>query len=175
MKTVRNMIYNINRTMEHDPAAHSKLEVLLLYPHIKALLFYRLSHRLYRWHLFFLARFFSNIGRFWTNIEVHPGAQIGKGLVIDHGTGVVIGETAVIGDDCLIYHGVTLGGTGKEHCKRHPTLLNGVMCGTGAKILGNVTIGNRVKVGANAVVTCDVPDDHTVVGINRIIKKNEVK
>lgn len=171
MKFFKNMNYNIVRTMEYDPAAHSKLEVLLLYPHMKALFFHHIAHRLYTWRLFFLARFVSNIARFWTNIEIHPGAQIGRGLIIDHGTGVVIGETAVIGNDCLIYHGVTLGGTGKEQCKRHPTLLDGVMCGSGAKILGNVTIGNRVKIGANAIVTKSIPDDQTVVGFNRIVER----
>lgn len=157
--------YNIKRTIEDDPAAHSKLEVLLLYPHIKALIFHRISHFLYRHHLFFLARFNSNIARHWTGIEIHPGAEIGKGLVIDHGMGVVIGETAVIGDDCHIYHGVTLGGTGKDKGKRHPTLGNNVMIGAGAKCLGNIYIGDNAKVGANAVVITDVPKDTTFIGL----------
>ncbi|MEG1639169.1 MAG: serine O-acetyltransferase EpsC, partial [Erysipelotrichaceae bacterium] len=142
--------YNITRTMEYDPAAHSRIEVLLLYPHIKAILFHRVSHFLWKHHLYFLARFNSNIARFWTGIEIHPGACIARGLIIDHGMGVVIGETAIVGEDVLIYHGVTLGGTGKQHCKRHPTLGNRVMIGSGAKILGNITLGDDVKIGANA-------------------------
>lgn len=165
MKSLDYLGYNIRRTMELDPAAHSKLEVLLLYPHIKALIIYRLAHKLYFYHFFFLARFVSNIARFWTGIEIHPGAQIGKGLVIDHGMGVVIGETTIIGDNCQLYHGVTLGGTGKEHAKRHPTLKNNVLIGAGAKCLGNITIGNYAKVGANAVLVHDVQDYTTVIGI----------
>lgn len=157
--------YNIQRTMEYDPAVHSKLEVLLLYPHIKALFFYRIAHLLYKMHLFFLARLISNIARFWVGIEIHPGATIGKGLIIDHGMGVVIGETTIIGDDCLIYHGVTLGGTGKEHKKRHPTLKNNVMIGAGAKVLGNIVLEDNVKVGANSVVTKSVCANTNVVGI----------
>lgn len=157
--------YNIRKTMEDDPAAHSKIEVLLLYPHIKALIFHRVSHFLYRHRLFFLARLNSNIARHWTGIEIHPGAEIGKGLVIDHGMGVVIGETAIIGDDCHIYHGVTLGGTGKDKGKRHPTLGNNVMIGAGAKCLGNIYIGDNAKVGANAVVITDVPADTTFIGL----------
>ncbi len=157
--------YNIRRTMEYDPAVHSKLEVLLLYPHMKALFFYRIAHFFYQIHFYFLARFMSNIARFWTGIEIHPGAKIGKGLVIDHGIGVVIGETAEIGDDCVIYHGVTLGGTGKEHGKRHPTIGNRVMIGCGAKVLGNIFVGDNAKIGANSVVTKDVPAGISVVGI----------
>lgn len=164
-KHIKDLNYNIRRTMENDPAAHSKTEVLLLYPHIKALLFHRLAHFLYRHHRFFLARFTSNIARFWTGIEIHPGAKIGRGLLIDHGMGVVIGETAEIGDDCQIYHGVTLGGTGKEHAKRHPTLGNHVMVGAGAKCLGNITIGDHAKIGANAVVITDVPAHATFIGL----------
>lgn len=157
--------YNINRTMSNDPAVHSKLEVFFLYPHLKALFFYRIGHFFYNHRFFFLARLMSNVARFWVGIEIHPGAQIGKGLIIDHGIGVVIGETAIIGDDCLIYHGSTLGGTGKEHCKRHPTLKNNVMIGAGAKVLGNITLGDNVKVGANSVVTKDVPNNTSVIGI----------
>lgn len=164
-QAVKNLNYNLKRSLENDPAAHSKLEVLLLYPHIKALGFHRVSHFLYNHHLFFLARFNSNIARFWTGIEIHPGAKIGRGLLIDHGMGVVIGETAIIGDDCQIYHGVTLGGTGKQHAKRHPTLENGVMIGAGAKCLGNITIGEHAKVGANAVVITDVPANSTFIGL----------
>ncbi|MEG0290150.1 MAG: serine O-acetyltransferase EpsC [Erysipelotrichaceae bacterium] len=173
MKLIKDISYNITRTMEYDPAAHSRIEVLLLYPHIKAILFHRASHFLWNHHLFFLARFNSNIARFWTGIEIHPGAQIARGLIIDHGIGVVIGETAIVGEDVLIYHGVTLGGTGKQHCKRHPTLGNRVIIGSGAKILGNINLGNDVKIGANAVVMKDVPDGCTAVGVPaRIIEKN---
>ena len=164
-KYLKDLNYNLNRTLEMDPAAHSKAEVLLLYPHIKALIFHRLAHFLYKHHLYFLARFVSNIARFWTGIEIHPGAKIGKGLLIDHGMGVVIGETAVIGNDCQIYHGVTLGGTGHEHAKRHPTLGNHVMVGAGAKCLGNITIGDHVKIGANAVVISNVPSKATFIGL----------
>ena len=128
--------YNINRVLENDPAAKSKIEVFLLYPHINALIHYRIAHFFYRYKMFFIARLISQLGRFWTGIEIHPGAIIGKGLIIDHGSGVVIGETAIIGDDCLLYHGVTLGGTGKEKGKRHPTLLNNVMIGCNASVLG---------------------------------------
>lgn len=162
---LKGLRYNIKRTMEYDPAVHSKLEVLLLYPHIKALFFYRIAHFFYGLHCYFIARFLSNIARFWVGIEIHPGAVIGKGLIIDHGMGVVIGETTVIGDDCLIYHGVTLGGTGKEHCKRHPTLKNNVMIGAGAKVLGNIVLEDNVKVGANSVVTKSVCANLSVVGI----------
>lgn len=165
MKAFDYLTYNINRTLQLDPAAHSKIEVLLLYPHIKALIFYRLAHQFYKYKWFFVSRLISNIARFLTGIEIHPGATIAKGLVIDHGMGVVIGETAVIGKDCQIYHGVTLGGTGKQHAKRHPTLKDGVMIGAGAKCLGNITIGNYAKVGANAVLVHDVEDHQTVIGI----------
>ncbi len=174
MAFFRNAAYNIKRTMENDPAAHSRIEVLLLYPHIKAIGIHRIAHWFYKRHLFFLARFISNIARHWTGIEIHPGAQIGRGFLIDHGMGVVIGETAQIGDDCQIYHGVTLGGTGTQHKKRHPTLEDGVMVGSGAKCLGNITIGKGAKVGANAVVLQDVPAGATAVGIPaRIITKEE--
>lgn len=162
---IKDLSYNIDRSLANDPAAHSRLEVLLLYPHIKALIIHRISHFLYKHHFYFLARLNSNIARFWTGIEIHPGATIGRGLLIDHGIGVVIGETAVIGDDCQLYHGVTLGGTGKQHAKRHPTLGNHVMIGAGAKCLGNITIGDYAKVGANAVVITDVPDHTTFIGL----------
>ena len=172
MRFFHNAAYNIRRTMENDPAAHSKIEVLLLYPHIKAIGIHRIAHCFYRMHLFFLARFISNIARFWTGIEIHPGAVIGRGLMIDHGIGVVIGETAIIGDDCQLYHGVTLGGTGKQHVKRHPTLEDGVYIGCGAKCLGNITLKKGCRVGANAVVLEDVPEGATAVGIPaRIIEK----
>lgn len=163
--------YNINRVLEIDPAAKSKLEVFLLYPHINALIHYRIAHYFYTHKMFFIARLISQLGRFWTNIEIHPGATIGKGLIIDHGSGCVIGETAIIGDDCLLYHGVTLGGNGKETGKRHPTLLNNVMVGCNASILGNIIIGNNVKIGANSVVTKDVEDNMTAYGCVANLKK----
>lgn len=165
MNWFRLLWYNINRVVEVDPAAHSRLEVLLLYPHIWALILYRFAHFFYNIHCFFVARLISQIARFMTNIEIHPGATIGKGLIIDHGTGCVIGETAVIGDDCLLYHGVTLGGNGKGKCKRHPTLLNHVMVGANSSVLGNITIGHYVQIGANSVVTKDVPDHCIVYGL----------
>lgn len=164
LRMLKNLNYNLSRSLANDPAARSKLEVLLLYPHIKALIFHRVSHFLYKKRFFFLARLNSNIARFWTGIEIHPGAKIGRGLLIDHGMGVVIGETAEIGDDCQIYHGVTLGGTGKEHTKRHPTVGNGVLIGAGAICLGNIYIGNNAKIGANAIVVTDVPDNATFIG-----------
>jgi serine O-acetyltransferase len=164
--------YNIKRTMELDPAAKTKTEVLLLYPHIKALAWHRLAHWMWQKNHHLIARWFSNIGRKWSGIEIHPGATIGKGLVIDHGMGVVIGETAIIEDDCQLYHGVTLGGRGTSDVKRHPTLLKGAYVGAGAKVLGNITLGRNCKVGANAVVLIDVPDNATAVGMPaRIIQK----
>ena len=163
----RNLRYDLNRVMKNDPAARSKIEVFLLYPTIHALIAYRIAHFLYTKKLFFLARLISQISRFFTGIEIHPGAKIGKGLVIDHGMGVVIGETAEIGDNVLLYHGVTLGGTGKDKYKRHPDLGNNVMVGSGAKVLGPIKIGNNVKIGANSVVLKDIPDNVTVVGIPR--------
>lgn len=157
--------YNLGRIVENDPAARSKLEVLLLYPCIHVQIAHKLSHFLYKHKWFFLARLISQIARFFTGIEIHPGATIGKGLCIDHGMGVVIGETAEIGDDVLIYHGVTLGGTGKDKGKRHPTIGNGVVIGAGAKVLGPIKVGNNAKIGANAVVVKDVPEGATAVGI----------
>ena len=157
--------YNLRRIVENDPAARSKLEVLLLYPCIHVEIAHKLSHFLYKHKWFFLARLISQIARFFTGIEIHPGATIGKGLCIDHGMGVVIGETAEIGDDVLIYHGVTLGGTGKDKGKRHPTIGNGVVIGAGAKVLGPIKVGNNAKIGANAVVVKDVPEGATAVGI----------
>ena len=157
--------YNLGRIVENDPAARSKLEVLLLYPCIHVQIAHKLSHFLYKHKWFFLARLISQIARFFTGIEIHPGATIGKGLCIDHGIGVVIGETAEIGDDVLIYHGVTLGGTGKDKGKRHPTIGNGVVIGAGAKVLGPIKVGNNAKIGANAVVVKDVPEGATAVGI----------
>jgi len=149
---------------KRDPAARHYLQILLFYPGVKALFWYRIAHFFYRLKLKLVGEMISYFVRMVHGIEIHPNATIGKRLFIDHGMGVVIGETAVIGDDCLIYQGATLGGTGKEHKKRHPTLGNNVMVGAGAKILGNITIGNNVKIGANTVVLRDVPDGETIVG-----------
>ena len=160
----RNLRYDLNKVMENDPAARSKIEVFLLYPTIHALIAYRISHYLYINKLFFLARLISQISRFFTGIEIHPGAKIGRGLVIDHGMGVVIGETAEIGDNVLLYHGVTLGGTGKDKGKRHPTVGNNVVIGAGAKVLGPIYIGSNSKIGANSVVLNNVPEGATDVG-----------
>lgn len=171
----KNLRYDLSRVIENDPAARSKIEVFLLYPTIHALIAYRISHFLYTKKLFFLARLISQIARFITGIEIHPGAKIGKGLVIDHGMGVVIGETAEIGDNVLLYHGVTLGGTGKDKGKRHPTVGDNVIIGSGAKVLGAIFIGSNAKIGANSVVLKDVPEGATAVGIpaKNIFKKKE--
>ena len=156
-----------------DPAARTVLEVILLYPGFHILVYHRIAHWLFEHKHFFLARWVSQRGRHKTGIEIHPGAKIGSCLFIDHGMGIVFGETAEIGDNCTIYHGVTLGGTGKDTGKRHPTLGNNVTVGTGAKVLGNIRIGNNVKIGGNSVVVKDVPDNCTVVGVpGRIIKRN---
>lgn len=155
----------INATFERDPAATNYLEVLLTYSGLHALIFYRISHALLKMHIPFLPRWISQVGRFFTGIEIHPGAQIGRGLFIDHGMAVVIGETSIIGDDVTLYQGVTLGGTGKAKGKRHPTLGNNVVVGAGAKILGDITIGDNSYIGANAVVIKDVPHNSTVVGV----------
>lgn len=166
----KNLKYDIENVMKNDPAARTKLEVLLLYQSIHVLIFYRIAHGLYKIKLFFLARLISQLGRFFTGIEIHPGAKIGKGLFIDHGMGVVIGEVAEIGDNLTIYHGVTLGGTGKDKGKRHPTVGNNVIIGCGAKILGPISIGDGAKIGANSVVLKDVPKGKTAVGIPTVIK-----
>ncbi|MCI9291905.1 MAG: serine O-acetyltransferase [Erysipelotrichaceae bacterium] len=171
---IKDIRYNIQRTCEYDPAVHSKWEVLFLYPHIKALIMHHISNFYWRHHLYFLARLNSNLARRWTGIEIHPGAKIGKGLVIDHGMGVVIGETAEIGDNCVIYHGVTLGGTGKQKAKRHPTIGNHVFIGAGAKLLGNIQIGDHTKIGANAVVLKDCPPNSTLVGIPAVNKAKQL-
>ena len=159
---------------ERDPAARGALEVLLLYPGLHAVLLHRIAHKFYKKHLFFIARAISHIGRFFTGIEIHPGAKVGKKLFIDHGSGVVIGETAEIGDNVTIYQGATLGGTGKDKGKRHPTIGNNVLISTGAKILGPFKVGDNAKVGANAVVLGEVPQNTTVVGVwkGRDIKKS---
>ena len=148
-----------------DPAARSRLGIFLLYPGVHATLYHRLAHALYCHKLKFLARLVSQWSRFWTGIEIHPGATIGRRLVIDHGMGIVIGETAEVGDDCLIYHGVTLGGTGKDQGKRHPTIGNNVLISTGAKVLGPFKVGDNSRIAANAVVLSEVPPDATAVGI----------
>lgn len=148
-----------------DPACRNILEVIILYPGFHILVFHKIAHFFYKIKLLFIARLISQIGRFLTGIEIHPGAKIGRRLFIDHGMGIVIGETATIGNDCTIYHNSTLGGTGKDKNKRHPDLGNNVMVGSGAKILGPIKIGNNVKIGANAVVLKSVPDNVTVVGI----------
>jgi serine O-acetyltransferase len=164
----KSLNYDLERVLQNDPAARSKLEVFLLYPCIHALISYRIGHFFYKHKMFFLARFISQIARFFSGIEIHPGATIGRGLFIDHGMGVVIGETAEVGDDVLLYHGVTLGGTGQDKGKRHPTVGNGVVIGTGAKVLGPIKIGNNAKIGANSVVLRDVPEGATSVGIPAI-------
>lgn len=169
---LKNLRYDLRNILNNDPAAKSEVEVLLLYPSVHALILYRIAHKLYNKKLFFVARLISQLGRFLTGIEIHPGAKIGRGLFIDHGMGVVIGETAEVGDNVTIYHGVTLGGTGKEKGKRHPTVGNNVIIGSGAKVLGPIYIGNNVKIGANSVVLKDVPSYATAVGIPaRIIEK----
>ncbi len=165
-------IYDIKSILQRDPAARNAIEVALLYPGFHAVLFHRFAHMLYKCGLRFIPRLISQLTRFFTKIEIHPGATIGKGLLIDHGCGVVIGETTVIGDDCTIYQGVTLGGTGKDTGKRHPTLGNNVMVGAGAKILGPFTVGDNSKIAANAVLLREVEPDSTCVGVPaRVVKR----
>ena len=159
------LIADFRIIFDRDPAARNWLEVLVCYPGLQSLFFHRFAHWLYQIGIPFLPRFISHISRFITGIEIHPGAQIGQGVFIDHGMGVVIGETAIVGDNCLIYQGVTLGGTGKEVGKRHPTLGENVVVGGGAKVLGNIQIGNNVRIGAGSVVLRDVPSSCTVVGV----------
>jgi len=159
------MFSYFNVVRERDPAARSTLEILLCYPGLHALFFHRIAHFLFKHQWFLLARIISNVSRFMTGIEIHPGAHIGKRFFIDHGMGIVIGETAEVGDDVTLFHGVTLGGTGKDQGKRHPTIGNNVVIGTGAKILGPIHVGDHAKVGANAVVLKDVPSRHSAVGI----------
>jgi len=167
----RSIQEQIDTIFREDPAATSTLEVLICYPGLHAILLHRIAHFFYRIGLRLLARIVSQIARMITGIEIHPGATIGRRFFIDHGMGVVVGETAIIGDDVILYQGVTLGGTGKERGKRHPTIGNRVVVGTGAKVLGNITLGNNVKVGAGSVVVHSVPDDSTVVGIpGRIVR-----
>ena len=166
----------IDTIFREDPAARSTLEIILCYPGFHAILMHRLAHRLHTWGLRLPARMISQIARGLTGIEIHPGAKIGRRFFIDHGMGVVIGETAEIGDDVLLYQGVTLGGTGKEKGKRHPTLGNHVVVGTGAKVLGNIQIGDCVKIGAGSVVVHPVPDHSTVVGVpGRVVRMRGVE
>lgn len=162
LKSLRDLLGAYQR---RDPAARSKLEIFLLYPGVHAIIYHRVAHFFFRHGMKFIARCVSQWNRRRTGIEIHPGARIGKRLVIDHGMGIVIGETAEVGDDCLIYHGVTLGGTGKEHEKRHPTIGNNVLIATGAKVLGPFTVGDNARIAANAVVLAPVPADATAVGI----------
>jgi len=156
---------DVATVLERDPAAKSQLEVYLCYSGLHALWFYRVNHWFWNHNLLLLGRWLSQVARLFTGIEIHPGARIGRRLFIDHGMGVVIGDTAIVGDDVTLYQGVTLGGTGKEHGKRHPTVLDGVVIGGGAKVLGNITIGRNCRIGAGSVVLRNVPDDSTVVGV----------
>lgn len=156
---------DINVIYENDPAAKNLLEVILCYPGLHAIFIYRFAHRLHKWHIPIIPRLLSNIARIFTGIEIHPAAVIGKRFFIDHGEGIVIGETTVIGDNVLLYQQVTLGGTGKDTGKRHPTLGNNVIVGAGAKVLGNITIGDNVRIGAGSVVIEDVEPHSTVVGV----------
>lgn len=162
---LRSIMEDARNIVKKDPAARSVIEVLLLYPCIHALIWHRMAHWLYRNRRFFLARLFSQTARFLTGIEIHPGATIGRRLLIDHGMGVVIGETATVGDDCVIYHGVTLGGVSTLEKKRHPDIGNNVIIGAGAKVLGPIKVRDNAKIGSNAVVLHEVPEGATAVGI----------
>lgn len=174
MGFIKNIREEIKIIRERDPAIHSSMEVLL-YPSFKVMMHYRLAHKLYVKGHYFWARYISQRGVRKTGIEIHPGAQIGKGFFIDHGNGVIIGETTIIGDNVTLYQGVTLGGTGKEHGKRHPTIGNNVMISAGAKVLGSFTIGDNSKIGAGSVVLSEVPPNSTVVGVpGRVVKRNNV-
>ncbi|MBL6685517.1 MAG: serine O-acetyltransferase [Methylophilaceae bacterium] len=166
---------DLSIVFDRDPAARSYWEIITTYPGVHAILFHRLAHRLWKLKLYWFGRAISHIGRFFTGIEIHPGAVIGQRFFIDHGMGVVIGETAVIGDDCTLYHGVTLGGTSWKQGKRHPTLENKVVVGAGAKILGPITIGSSAKIGSNAVVISDIPANATAIGIPARVVDNEKK
>ncbi|NLK34834.1 MAG: serine O-acetyltransferase [Gracilibacteraceae bacterium] len=172
---LRQLKEEINTIFERDPTARSYLEVLLCYPGLHAVFCHRIAHRLYRRKLFFLARLISQVSRFFTGIEIHPGAVIGKRFFIDHGSGIVIGETTEIGDDVTLYQGATLGGTGKDKGKRHPTIGNNVTIGSGAKILGPITIGHNAKIGAGAVVVRCIPPNSTAVGVPAHVVKKEGK
>lgn len=166
---------DINVIYENDPAANNIFEVIFCYPGLHALIMYRLAHRFYKWNIPFIPRLISHCTRIVTGIEIHPAAQIGRRLFIDHGIGIVIGATTIIGDDCLLYQGVTLGGTGKDKGKRHPTVGNRVIVGAGAKVLGNIKIGDNVRIGAGSVVIQDVPEHSTVVGVPaRIVNRGVI-
>jgi len=170
------LLETLEAYQRRDPAARGKLEIFLLYPGVHATIYYRIAHWLHQHQLRFLARIVSQWARFWTGIEIHPGATIGRRLVIDHGTGVVIGETTEIGDDVLLYQGVTLGGTGKDIGKRHPTLGNNVLVGSGARVLGPITINDNARIAAGAVVLQDVPANATAVGVPaQIVRVNGEK
>ncbi len=171
LKLLKELYEDAKNIKEKDPASRNIIEVMILYPGFHILVFHRISHFLYIHKLLFLARLNSQLGRFFTGIEIHPGAKIGRRFFIDHGMGIVIGETATIGNDCTMYHNATLGGTGKDKYKRHPDIGNNVMIGAGAKILGPVIIGNNVKIGANSTVFKNIPDNVTVITYNEIIKK----
>jgi len=171
---IQNVREDIDSVFDRDPAARNFFEVLITYPGVHAVIFHRISHGLWKRNFKLLARILSNIVRWYTGIEIHPGASIGRRFFIDHGTGVVVGETAEIGDDCTLYHGVTLGGTTWEKGKRHPTLGNNVVVGAGAKVLGPITVGSGARVGSNAVVTKDVPESATVVGVpGRVVERKK--
>ncbi len=176
LRMIKTIKRDIALIRESDPAARNAVEILLTYPTLRAIRAYRLAHWFYVRKYYTIARIISQHARNKTGIEIHPGATIGKGLFIDHGMGVVIGETAIIGDNCLLYQGVTLGGTGKDKGKRHPTLGNNVLVGAGAKVLGPFTVGNNVKIAANAVVLNAIPDDCTAVGVPaRIVRRKGEK
>ncbi len=171
----KNLIYDVKAILQRDPAARNGIEVFLLYSGFHALLWHRVAHFFYKHKMKFIGRLLSQLGRFFTGVEIHPAAQIGRGLMIDHGMGVVIGETTIIGDNCTIYQGVTLGGTGKETGKRHPTIGNNVMIGSGAKVLGPFTVGDNSKIAAGAVVLNEVPPNSTAVGIPaRVVRRDGV-
>lgn len=173
MSLIRSVNEHISSVIERDPAPKSRLEIVLCYPGLHAVWMYRFTHWLYGLRLYLLARLISQWARWMTGIEIHPGAKIGKRLFIDHGMGVVIGETAVVGDDVTIYQGVTLGGTGKEKGKRHPTISNRVVIGAGAQVLGDITVGENSRVGAASVVIDNVPENSTIVGVpGHIIFRN---
>ena len=174
MKIFKELYEDAKNIKIKDPACRSIFEAIILYPGFHAVFFHRFAHFCYNKKLYFLARFVSQFSRFFTGIEIHPGAKIGRRLFIDHGMGIVIGETAIVGDNCTIYHNVTLGGTGKDKNKRHPSVGNNVMIGTGAKVLGPINIGSNVKIGAGSVILKNVPDNVTVVGVLRNNKKTRI-
>lgn len=174
-RAIERVTEDVRVIYEKDPAARNLLEVIFCYPGLHALISYRMAHKLYTWKVPFIPRFMTYLTRIITGIEIHPGAKIGKRFFIDHGEGVVIGETAIVKDDVLIYQQVTLGGTGKDEVKRHPTIGNGVIVGAGAKVLGNIEIGDHVRIGAGSVVVNDVPEYSTVIGVpGRIVKQKVI-